>query len=118
MNNPLDVSVGKAEQPKVEPKPEQPGLLNTEIVQEAELHAIAHSLGVDKLSEMKQFKDQLARVYEWAKLKGADSLSDMIVEINGLRSRVGNPNIFNLSVYAGLELERLRLEEKMKKMEK
>lgn len=118
MNNPLEKTVQDVPVGKLEPKPETPAMLNTQVVEEAELHAIAHSLGIDKMSEMKRFQDQLGRVYEWAKLRGASSLTEMVTEINSLRNRVGNPNIYNLSVYAGLELERMRLEGQMKKMEK
>lgn len=119
MNNPLDIPVGKVqEQPTPDVKPEAPGLINTQIIEEAELHAIAHSLGVDKLSEMKAHQDRLKRVYEWATLRGAKSLTDIVAEIQSLRSRVGSPNIYNLSVYAGLELERMTLDQKMRKFEK
>lgn len=119
MNNPLDISVGKVqEQPKPEVNPEEPGLVNHNIVQEAEIHAIAHSLGVDKMSDIKAHQDRLRRVHEWATLRGAKSLTDIVAEIQSLRNRVGNPNIYNLSVYAGLELERMQLEQKMRQFEK
>jgi hypothetical protein len=117
MINPLDTSnkveVGK---PEAEQKPTEE-LLNTRIVDEAETHALAHSLGLENQSDIQKYQDQIGRIMEWAKLKGAQSLSDIIVEVKGLQNRVGDKNIFNVAVYAGLELERLRIDQKLRKME-
>ena len=117
MLNPLDKNTVPVEVGKKDVKPEEPGLLNTQIVEEAELHAIAHSLGVNKLTEMTRYQDQIKRVTEWAKSKGAVSMTDILGEINQLKNRLGDKSIYNMSVFAGLELDRMKLEAQMRKFE-
>lgn len=117
MINPLDKNTVHVQVGKNEVKEEQPGLLDTQIVEEAEMHAIAHSLGVNKMTDMTRYQDQIKRVTEWAKSKGAVSMTDILGEINQLKNRLGDKSIYNLSVYAGLELDRMRIEAQMRKFE-
>lgn len=78
--------------------------------------AVAKALGMDKISDLKHHEDQVQRLVEYAQSQGAKSVTDIIVQLNALRSEVGmNKNVYNLSVYAGLALERAHIEEQMKK---
>jgi len=117
MNNPYDV---KAE-PKVEAKPPEPNNLDVPADGELEKLSLARSLGMDNLKELSKYSDQLERLVEWAKLKGAKSREDVIWEVRQLANRVGGPSIGNnnvqhLSQYAYLEMERLKLDKQMKEM--
>ena len=120
MINPLDTA--KKPEPitigKPEPKPEQAILATNTIVEEAEMHALGHVLGLDKQSELHRYQDQTRRIMDWAKAKGAQSITDIVAEVNSLKGRLGGHDIFSLSIYTGLELERMAIEAKLRKFEK
>lgn len=107
------IRIGKPEPTRTNPDQ----LVPDTIVQEAEMHALGHVLGLERQSDLKQYQDQTKRIMDWAKAKGAASLTDIVAEVNSLRSRVGGKDVLSLAVYAGLELERMSLEAKMQKME-
>jgi len=76
--------------------------------------AVARSLGLKDFTEMKKYQDQIARLTDWAKSEGAEDLNGLVSRINALRSDVGmNKDIYSLSVYAGMALEKLHLDKEM-----
>lgn len=118
MINPLDPNIKHEERPETPEKiPEQ--LVSPGGEYDIEKISIARSLGINDFKEMKQYDEQLHRLARWAKMKGAKDSLDIVWNIKQLASRIGGPsfgqhNVQNLSIYAGLELERNRIENKMK----
>lgn len=78
---------------------------------------IAKSLGIETISELEKIGDHLERLAEWTKAKGAVDKVDMLGMIKQLTTRLGEKNLTNLSLYAYLELERMKLETKMRRLE-
>lgn len=76
--------------------------------------AVAKALGFDRVSELRKYSDQVQRLVEYAHMKGSKDITGIISQLNALRNEVGmNKSIYNLSVYAGLALERARIEKEM-----
>lgn len=80
---------------------------------------IAHALGLESLEDIKKYQDQIARLTEWGKAKGAKDTLDLIWQIKDLANRIGGPrfgenNVRNLSTYAYLELERMKIDKQLK----
>lgn len=71
---------------------------------------LARALNMDKLDDIKDHERRLDKILLWAKEKGANTEVDLMAEINGLRNRLGNPNIYAISVYVGLEMQKIALE--------
>lgn len=119
MLGPLD----KPEEVEVKQEPtETPGLVNSITDEELVNVNLARSLGIDKLTKLNQYTNDLNRLAEWAKVKGAKDIPDIIWSVRSLAARIGSPSVgenivTHLSRYAFLELERLRLESEMKKFE-
>lgn len=70
---------------------------------------IARALRIENLSEMKDHQRRFDKILQWAHEKGAKSEVDLLGEISSLRNRLGNPTIYDISVYVGLELEKMAL---------
>lgn len=70
---------------------------------------IARALRIENLSEMKEHQRRFDKILKWAHEKGAKSEVDLLGEISSLRNRLGNPTIYDISVYVGLELEKMAL---------
>lgn len=119
MNNPYEpkaeeIKVGKEE---VKPEPVSPVIENDD----SEKLYLANSLGIKNLDEIRKNDLQIQRLVDWAKAKGATTREDIAWSIRQLAARVGTPaigdgNIKHLSVYAYLELERLKIDKQLKEM--
>lgn len=84
---------------------------------------IANSLGIEKQSDQIKYQDQIQRLAEWAKAKGAKDNTDIIWQIKQLANRIGGPQIGNnwaqhLSQYAYLELQRIGIDRDLRSLEK
>lgn len=76
--------------------------------------AVAKALGFEKIHDLQKYSDQVQRLVEYAHMKGATDITGIISELNALRNEVGmSKTIHNLSVYAGLALERAKLDKEM-----
>ena len=81
--------------------------------------AVAKALGMEKIHDLQKYSDQVQRLVEYAHLKGATDITGIISELNQLRNEVGmSKDVRNLSVYAGLAIEKARLEKEMNKWRK
>lgn len=108
-----NVQVGKQEETRA---------LNVPQDGELEGLAIGRSLGIDSFKELKKFAKETKQLTDWARMKGAKDIPDMIWQVKQLASRIGGPSIGthtiqNLSTYAYLEMERNRIEKQMKEFE-
>jgi len=76
--------------------------------------AVAKALGFEKVHDLQKYSDQVERLVEYANMKGATDITGIISQLNALRNELGmGKDIYNLSVYAGLALERARLDKEM-----
>lgn len=102
-----------------EPSTEFDGIASPEAITEEERISVSKALGLDKISDFKQYQDQIFRIIEWAKSDGSSRISDILARINEMQNQVGNSkSIYNLSVYAGMQLEQLRLERNLARFKK
>lgn len=76
--------------------------------------AIARILRIEKINDIHHQSDRLDKIIDWAKGKGALNKTDISVELTHLRNRLGNPTIYELIAYIGLENERNSLENRQK----
>lgn len=120
-DTPAEEEVIKLKDPTTPPeeKPEDLG-----IPQDGELErlALARSLGLENLRDISRYHNQLDRIVEWAKAKGAVSREDVVWQVRQLMTRVGGPSLGNnwaqhLSQYAYLEMERMKLDGQLKEFE-
>lgn len=83
---------------------------------------IAKAVGIEDETGKRKFQDQIGRLIEYARSKGAKSANDMVFEVKKLANRVGTPIgdhlARHLSTYAYLEMERNRLDDQLKVMSK
>lgn len=84
--------------------------------------AVGRALGLNNFNDIKANQDQLTRLIEWAQAKGAKNPEEYIWNIKELGNRIGASRLGeswarHLSVYAGLELQRLQLDKELRKME-
>lgn len=78
--------------------------------------AVAKALGFDKIKDLDKYSDQVQRLIEYANVKGAKDITGIIGELNSLRNTVGmSKDIYNLSVYAGLAIDKAKIEKEMEK---
>lgn len=76
--------------------------------------AVAKALGFDKVKDLTKYSDQVQRLVEYAHMKGATDITGIISQLNALRNELGmGKDIYNLSVYAGLAMERSRIDKEM-----
>ena len=78
--------------------------------------AIGRSLHIEDIQDMERHQNRLDRIIEWAKLKGAKSQNDYIAELAHLRTKIGNPSIFDVSVYVNIEMEHLATERQLNEL--
>lgn len=119
MQNPLEVKPEDVK--KEEVLPQQSPDLEVPADGELEKLSLARSLGLENLNDMSKFDDQLSNLVEWAKAKGAKSREDIIWQVRELSNmiggpRVGTPMVRNLSQYAYLEMEKIKIDKQMKEM--
>lgn len=93
-----------------QPQAEQATLMKEHTPDDLDRVFLARALNMDKLDDMKDHERRLDKILLWAKEKGAKTEVDLMAEINGLRNRLGNPNIYAISVYVGLEMQKIALE--------
>jgi hypothetical protein len=91
-------------------------------VDEFNRNAVARALNLKDYGEIKKNQDQIKRLIEWAKVKGAKDYTDITNSIKELANRVGSPKLGNnwaqhLSQYAYLEMERMKIDEQLREME-
>lgn len=72
--------------------------------------AVGRSLNIEDIQDMERHQNRLDNIIDWAKAKGAKSREDYIAELAHLRTKIGNPSIFDVSVYVGLEMEHMATE--------
>jgi len=84
-------------------------------MEEMEKVAAARALGLENFHDIKSYGRQIEKIVQWAKAMGAESRLDIVAEINGLRSRLGQKTIYDLSTYVQLDMERIEVENKLKK---
>ena len=72
--------------------------------------AIGRSLQIEDIEDMERHQGRLDKIIEWAEMKGAKNRDDYIAELAHLRTKIGNPSIFDLSVYVSLEMEHMATE--------
>lgn len=109
LGGPEVISVGKAETPV--------GSLD-----DMDRYAIGRAVGLNNFDEIKKYQDQIKRLHEWARMKGAKDREDSVWQIKQLANRIGGPTIGNnwaqhLSTYAHLEMERMGLDTQLRSME-
>lgn len=120
MQNPLEVKPEDIKKEEVLP-PKESDAVGIPADGELEKLALARSLGLENIGDISKYDDQLSNLLEWAKLKGATSREDMVWQIRELANmiggpRVGTPMVRNLSQYAYLEMEKIKIDKQMKEM--
>lgn len=120
MRGPLDnppvesIEVGKPdpiETPTDVADPRASDLSETDRIQ------LARSLGIEDFTELKKHAEKFNRLIEWAKLNGAKDTIDIIGQVKQLGNRIGDRSLVNLATYAYLEMERMQLDAKMRRLE-
>jgi hypothetical protein len=101
-----------------EPVKEQPDKVDPIEDDSLEQLAVARSLRIEKLDDIKVHRNRLQRIVEWAKAQGAKTQVDIAAEVNGLKNRLGNPSIYDVSAYVILDGDKQDIEKKLKKFEK
>ena len=79
--------------------------------------AVGRSLGIEDIQDMERHQNRIDKIIDWAKMKGATSQDDYVIELNHLRNKIGSPTIFDLSVYINLEMEHLQEEAALKDLQ-
>ena len=81
---------------------------------------VAKTIGIEDETGKKKFQDQIGRLIEYARHKGASNADEMTIEIKRLMNRVGTPIGIHLarhlSTYAYLEMERDRLDQQLQEL--
>lgn len=96
---------------------------NTEpFIDDITRNQVAHSLGLEKYSDIHKNQDNIKRLIDWAQAKGAKDRADVVWSIKQLANRVGSPKIGNnwaqhLGQYAYLEMERMKLDNELQSFE-
>lgn len=95
---------------------------NDVYVDDFERTAVARALNIDGFGDMKKYQDQIKRLIDWARSKGAKDTTDVVWNVKQLANRVGSPKIGNnwaqhLSAYAYLEMEKMKIEGELREME-
>ena len=87
-------------------------------VDEADLNrlAVARSLDIDSFDKIKENRERIDHVIHWAKLRGAKNQEDLIIEIKQLKNILGSPNLMDMVVFTGLDIQRMETAKRMNKL--
>lgn len=80
--------------------------------------AIGRSLKIEDIEDMERHQNRLDRILDWSKMKGGQTRDDHIANLAELRNRIGNPSVFDLTVYIDLEMEhmgKMKMKEEIEK---
>lgn len=83
---------------------------------------LGKGLGLDDIKDIRKYESDLSRMLEWASSLGVTDMDDILFEIKKLSARIGSPvigdnKLKHLSRYMFFQLERNRLDQKMKQLE-
>lgn len=92
------------------PQPETATAMKPTTVDDIDRLMVARALRMDNVDEMKKHERRIDKILLWAKDKGATSEVDLLSELAQLRNKMGNPTIYDISVYIGLENQRREAE--------
>jgi len=104
---------GTGDAPMESPAPEVDELVK--------LH-LARSVGLERQSDIVKYQDQIDRLMEWAREKGAKNKEEMVWQVRQLANRIGGPTIGtnwvrHLANYAYLEMEKLKIDKQLQELE-
>ena len=87
-------------------------------VDDADLNrlAVARSLDIDSFNKIKENRERIDQVIQWAKLRGAKNQTDLVIEIKQLKNILGSPNLMDMVVFTGLDIQRMETAKQMNKL--
>ncbi len=87
------------------------------VIEELDLDAVAKSFNLEDQDDRIHHLNRLRRIVDWARRSGATDREGIVSKVMAAKKHMGGLNIYDMSVYAGLQLDKISIEEKIKGFE-